>query len=274
MFVLVLGDNLVVSWYRSRILGHVVCGYNQCCFLDVALYHSIHGPSFLARRPFITRRCFVNPEVVLNPEVMWESGVSPLDPEIVSGPEGLVGTRRTRRSFENPEVLSDPEVVFRTLRSNKDPESKSVSSSGSTFALYVICSMPESKRVSSSGIDARVGAGGSLNRNLEVAGVAHSQQASPGQGITPVIFLSQVLLRSGTCSNLEENKFPRDRPGSSRRFQVDRPKKIQDPGLACRWMARLVGLAGEDHLYLLKYAVGDLVPRSEAGILSLEFALQ
>ncbi|KAF3602735.1 hypothetical protein F2Q69_00037709 [Brassica cretica] len=26
MFVLVLGDNLVDSWYRSRILGHVVCG--------------------------------------------------------------------------------------------------------------------------------------------------------------------------------------------------------------------------------------------------------
>ncbi|KAH0883830.1 LOW QUALITY PROTEIN: hypothetical protein HID58_059926 [Brassica napus] len=25
MFVLVLGDNLVHSWYRSRILGQVVC---------------------------------------------------------------------------------------------------------------------------------------------------------------------------------------------------------------------------------------------------------
>ncbi|KAF3595286.1 hypothetical protein DY000_02021244 [Brassica cretica] len=48
---------------------------------------------------------------------------------------------------------------------------------------------------------------------------------------------------------------------------------INDPGLACQWMARLVGLAGEDHLYLLKSAVGDLLPRSEVGILDLGFAL-
>ncbi|WZZ34435.1 hypothetical protein YC2023_017836 [Brassica napus] len=43
-----------------------------------------------------------------------------------------------------------------------------------------------------------------------------SQPASPEQDIAPVILLSRVLLRSGPCSNLEENKFPRDRPGSSR----------------------------------------------------------
>ncbi|KAF2615440.1 hypothetical protein F2Q70_00012264 [Brassica cretica] len=48
----------------------------------------------------------------------------------------------------------------------------------------------------------------------------------------------------------------------------------QDPGLACQWMARLVGLAGEDHLYMLKSAIGDLLPRSEVGILDLGFALQ
>jgi len=39
-------------------------------------------------------------------------------------------------------------------------------------------------------------------------------------------------------------------------------------------MAKLGRLAGEDHLYLLKSAVGDLLPRSEAGILDLGFALQ
>ncbi|KAF3541558.1 hypothetical protein F2Q69_00022984 [Brassica cretica] len=39
-------------------------------------------------------------------------------------------------------------------------------------------------------------------------------------------------------------------------------------------MARLVRLAGEDHLYLRKSAVGDLLPRSGAGILDLGFALQ
>ncbi|KAF2572624.1 hypothetical protein F2Q70_00004520 [Brassica cretica] len=56
-----------------------------------------------------------NPEAVgslLDPEVMWESGVSPLDPEIVSGPGDHVGTRRfsfrswdriwTRRSCGKP----------------------------------------------------------------------------------------------------------------------------------------------------------------------------
>ncbi|KAF3571030.1 hypothetical protein F2Q69_00059708 [Brassica cretica] len=50
--------------------------------------------------------------------------------------------------------------------------------------------------------------------------------------------------------------------------------EIQDPGLACRWMARLIGLAGEDHLYQLKSVVGDLQSRSEVVILDLEFALQ
>ncbi|KAF2570179.1 hypothetical protein F2Q70_00004156 [Brassica cretica] len=54
----------------------------------------------------------------MNPEVMWESKVSPLDPEIVSGPECLVGTRRfsfrssdriwTRRSCGNPETWRSP----------------------------------------------------------------------------------------------------------------------------------------------------------------------
>ncbi|KAF3534979.1 hypothetical protein DY000_02039615 [Brassica cretica] len=136
---------------------------------------------------------------------------------------------------------------------------------------------------------------------LKSTGVAHSQQASPGQDIAPVILLSQILLRSRPCSILEENKFPRDRPGSNRRFHVldllrddlarfrtlvafhwmsrlihgaRGLKKIQDPGFACRWMARLVGLAGEDHLFLLKSAVGDLLPRSEAGILDFGFALE
>ena len=33
-------------------------------------------------------------------------------------------------------------------------------------------------------------------------------------------------------------------------------------------------LAGEDHLYLLKSSVGDLLPRSEAGIFDLGFAVQ
>ncbi|KAF3510434.1 hypothetical protein F2Q69_00007741 [Brassica cretica] len=57
------------------------------------------------------------------------------------------------------------------------PKSELVSSSGSTFALYVTCSLPESKRDlvipfidPEAGMDAGVGAGASLNMNLE-AGV-------------------------------------------------------------------------------------------------------
>ncbi|KAH0898850.1 LOW QUALITY PROTEIN: hypothetical protein HID58_048418, partial [Brassica napus] len=40
-----------------------------------------------------------------------------------------------------------------------------------------------------------------------------SQPASHGQDIAPVILLSQVLLRSVPCLDLEENKFPWERPG-------------------------------------------------------------
>ncbi|KAF3511678.1 hypothetical protein F2Q69_00005875 [Brassica cretica] len=197
------------------------------------------------------------------------------------------------------------------------------------FALYGICSLPESKRVSSSGSTlhykcfvSRMGVGSlpgilyltayyglwdgcrgrSRSFSQQEPGLDDiSQPASPGQDIALVILLPQVLLRYGPCSNLGENKFHGDRPGSSRRFQVldllrddlarfrtlvsfhwmsrlilgaRGLKKIQDPSLACRWMARLVRFAGEDHLYLLKSAVGDLLPRSRAGILDPGFALQ
>ena len=79
---------------------------------------------------------------------------------------------------------------------------------------------------------------------LKSTGVAHSQQASPGQDIAPVILLSQVLLRSGPRSNLEENKFARDRPGSSRRFQVldllrDDLARFRTL-VAFHWMSRLI----------------------------------
>ncbi|WZZ27455.1 hypothetical protein YC2023_010856 [Brassica napus] len=102
---------------------------------------------------------------------------------------------------------------------------------------------------------------------LKSTGVAHSQQASPGQDIAP---FSLVGARPDgeTFDALV---------GINIGLSVAGPlglAKIQDPGFACRWMARLVGLAGEDHLFLLKSAVGDLLPRSEAGILDLGFALE
>ncbi|KAF2586529.1 hypothetical protein F2Q70_00036197 [Brassica cretica] len=57
---------------------------------------------------------------------MWESGVSPLDHEIVSGPGDHVGTRR---SYLDPEVIwepggssLDPDILFGTRRLSTDPE--------------------------------------------------------------------------------------------------------------------------------------------------------
>ncbi|KAF2576163.1 hypothetical protein F2Q70_00002834 [Brassica cretica] len=173
----------------------------------------------------------------------------------------------------------------------------------------VICSLPESKRVSSSGStlhykDGCRGRSRSFSQQepggrCPARGLDDiSQPASPRQDIAPVILLSQVLLRSGPCSNLGENKFPGDKPGSGKRFQVldllrdDLARfrtlvafhwtsrlihgacGLKHLALHVDWTARLIGLAGEDHLYLLKFAVGDLLPRSEAGILDLGFALQ
>ncbi|KAG2266351.1 hypothetical protein Bca52824_073430 [Brassica carinata] len=74
---------------------------------------------------------------------------------------------------------------------------------------------------------------------LKSTGVAHSQYAYSGQDIAPVIILSQVLPRSGPHSNLEENKFSRDRPGSSRRFQVPWAGREQDVALKSPFPGRL-----------------------------------
>ncbi|KAF2563694.1 hypothetical protein F2Q70_00017545 [Brassica cretica] len=87
-------------------------------------------------------------------------------------------------------------------------------------------------------------------------------------------------LWSGLCLKLEGSRFPRDRHGSNGYSQACVWFRLIDLGrfrlLASHvdWTARLIGLAGEDHLYLLKSAVGDLLPRSETGILDLGFALQ
>ncbi|KAF3560733.1 hypothetical protein DY000_02014470 [Brassica cretica] len=154
-------------------------------------------------------------------------------------------------------------------------------------------------------MDAGVGAGASLNRNLEAGVLPEAWMIFPNQFAPYFSILSsnsgnnlctQVLLRSGPCSNLGENKFPGDKPGPSKRFQFSlvgaRPDgetfdasvginiglsvagRFRHLALHVDWTARLIGLAGEDHLYLLKFAVGDLLPRSEAGILDLGFALQ
>ncbi|KAF3507023.1 hypothetical protein F2Q69_00005975 [Brassica cretica] len=75
------------------------------------------------------------------------------------------------------------------------PESKHVSSSGSTFALYVICSLPESKRISSSGMDAGVEARASLKRNLEAGVLPEAWMIFPNQ------FASYFSISSSNSGN-------------------------------------------------------------------------
>ncbi|KAF3507389.1 hypothetical protein F2Q69_00006514 [Brassica cretica] len=232
------------------------------------------------------------------------------------------------------------------------------------LACFVRCSLRKNKRVSSSGStlhymeyapclrvsvyaphiphgNAGVGAGASLNRNLEAGVLSEAWMIFPNQ-FTPYFSISSSNSGNNLCTQVNRScsfsaGFPwaghrsRDRPGTSRCFQVldllgddlarfrtlvafhwmsrvihgarglkyssllgVRPDGetfdasvginiglsvaglclVQDPGLACRRMAKLVRLAGEDHLHLLKSAVGDLLPRSGAGILDPGFALQ
>ncbi|KAF3602098.1 hypothetical protein F2Q69_00036368 [Brassica cretica] len=56
---------------------------------------------------------------LLDPEVMWESGVSPLDPDIVSGPGYHVGTRGSPFDLE---IVSGPRVMWEPGGSPFDPE--------------------------------------------------------------------------------------------------------------------------------------------------------
>ncbi|KAF2582692.1 hypothetical protein F2Q68_00004751 [Brassica cretica] len=203
---------------------------------------------------------FQNPEMLLGPEGRFWSPEAALDPE---DPEVVL----------NLEVARDPEVVWEPGGSSRPEEV--------VLNQEVVWEPGGSSRLGGhfepEGIDAWLGPGASLNRNLEAGvlpeawktfpnqlthyfsisssnsgitcalkstGVAHSQQASPGQDIAPVILLSQVLLRSGPCLNLEENKFPQDRPGSSRRFQVlyllrDDLARFRTL-VAFHWMSRLI----------------------------------
>ncbi|KAF3554229.1 hypothetical protein F2Q69_00014505 [Brassica cretica] len=102
-------------------------------------------------------------------------------------------------------------------------------------------------------MDVGVEAGASLNRNLKAgvlpeAWMIFSNQFAPYFSISPSNsgnnLCTQVLLRSRPRSNLEENKFARDRPGSSRRFQVpdllrDDPARFKTL-VAFHWMSRLI----------------------------------
>ncbi|KAF3501406.1 hypothetical protein F2Q69_00042236 [Brassica cretica] len=125
----------------------------------------------------------------------------------------LHNPERTGRSFGNLEVPSYHEVVFRTQRSSKDPE---VVWEPGGIGMFHSMLPADGCRGRSRSFSQQDPGGRCPARGLDDI----SQPASPRQDIAPVILLSQVLLRSGPCSNLGENKFPGDKPGPSKRFQV------------------------------------------------------
>ncbi|KAF2571616.1 hypothetical protein F2Q70_00004320 [Brassica cretica] len=164
-------------------------------------------------------RSFGNLEIPSDPEALR----SFQDPETAWGPEGTVLCLPRQDNYRYlfgfcimPHgiwPLSSSYVVFYFCRkslTDLEGAGMGVMTQVPGFAAFHIW---RSSVLIAPWMDAGVGAGASLNRNLEAG-------ASPGQDIAPVILLSQVLLRSGPCSNLGENRFPGDRPGSSTRFQV------------------------------------------------------
>ncbi|KAF3514156.1 hypothetical protein F2Q69_00006401 [Brassica cretica] len=225
------------------------------------------GGRFEPRGCLGTRRFLLDPEVILNPKALR----SFQDQETAWGPEGTV-LRLPRQDYSQYLLgfrimplgswpLSSSYAVFYFCRMSLSglegaglgvmtqvpgfaafhiwrsrlcslPESKRGSSSGSTFALYVIRSLRESKRGTMQGSDP------------ELLSTGTWRQASPGQDIAQLILVSEVLLRFGPCLNLEENKFPQDRPGSSRRFKVldllrDDLARFRTL-VAFHWMSRLI----------------------------------
>ncbi|KAH0893055.1 hypothetical protein HID58_055484, partial [Brassica napus] len=146
------------------------------------------------------------------------------------------------------------------------------------------------------GIDARVGAGASLNRNLDAGVLPEAWMTFPNQFST-YFLISSSNSGNNLCIQVKRScSFSAGFPWAGHRSSnpsfpgLDRVriwKRTNFPGidwclvdvsrllaLHVDWTARHIGLAGEDHLYLLKSAVGDLLPFSEAGILDLRFALQ
>ncbi|KAF3511544.1 hypothetical protein F2Q69_00007474 [Brassica cretica] len=149
-------------------------------------------------------------------------------------------------------------------------------------------------------MDVGVGAGVSPNRNLEASVLPEAWMIFPNQ-FAPYFSISSSNSGNNLCTqvnrscsfsagfpwaghrssnpsfpvvlswvaqDLMENRSMLQWASTSAcRWQVDRPREIQDPGLAFQWMAKLLGLAGEDHLYLLKSAVGyELCPQRLAEI--------
>ncbi|KAF3515667.1 hypothetical protein DY000_02059752 [Brassica cretica] len=169
-------------------------------------------------------------------EVVWELGgrfepggrfgpEGRFEPGGCSGPGGRLGTQRflqTLRSYLGPggTVLRLPRqdysrylFGFRILSLGSWPLS-------SSYAVFYFCRKSlKDLEGAGVGMDVGVGAGASLNREPGGRCPARGLDDISQPDIALVILLSQVLLRSGQCSNLGENKFPGDRPGSSRRFQ-------------------------------------------------------
>ncbi|KAF2582526.1 hypothetical protein F2Q68_00004569 [Brassica cretica] len=145
-------------------------------------------------------------------------------------------------------------------------------------------------------MDAGVGARASLNRNLEAGVLPEAWMIFPNQ-FASYFSISSSNSGNNLCTQVNRScSFSAGFPWTGHRssnpsFPGGSWPEVVLSGWAstpaCRWQvlwawreqdvalkSPFLGLAGEDHLYQLKSAVGDLLPRSEVGILDLGFALQ
>ncbi|KAF3539487.1 hypothetical protein F2Q69_00022382 [Brassica cretica] len=254
-----------------------------------------------------TRRSFGNPKVPSNPEVVFGTrrpGVRK-DPKylVLQGPySAFLGKTTTGLEGAGVGVMTQVPgfAAFHVWRSriliapcisrnwHDSYDASCVRVSVQYFALYVICSLPEWN-------DAWVGAGASLNRNLEARVLPEAWMIFPNK-FALYFSISSSNSENNLCTQVNWScSFSVGFPWAGHRSSnpsfpvgINIGLSMEGPldftlidlgrsghlALHVDWTARLIRLAGEDHLYMLKSAISDLLPRSEAGILDLRFALK
>ncbi|KAF3514257.1 hypothetical protein F2Q69_00005855 [Brassica cretica] len=253
-----------------------------------------------------TQRFLLDPGVILNPEVSFGPG-GRFEPRGCSGPGGRLGTRRflldphvilNPKVVLNPEVALDPEVVWNpevVLNPKVSfgpggrfepggcsrPEGTVLRLPRQVYSRYLfgfhILSLGSWPLSSSYAYFAFVLMPPALLQELACSIRCSMRKSSTLHYMeyAPCLRFSQVGARPGgetfDASVGINIGLSVAGPLGFRLIDLGRFRLL---ALHVDWTARHIGLAGEDHLYLLKSDVGDLLPCSEAGILDLGFALQ
>ncbi|KAF2614310.1 hypothetical protein F2Q70_00011375 [Brassica cretica] len=252
-----------------------------------------------------TRRFLLDPQVVLNPKVVLNPEVA-LDPEVVWNPEVVLnpnvsfgpGGRFEPGGCSRPEGRFEPGVIFRP-GVRKNPEYLVLQG---PYSAYLGKSTPEGAGV---GVMTQVPDFAAFHvwKSIVLIAPCISQYFYFAFVLMPPALLQELacsircsMRKSSTLHYMEyapclifsqvgarpDGETFDASVGINIGLSVAGPLgfRLIDLGrfrllaLHVDWTARHIGLAGEDHLYLLKSDVGDLLPCSEAGILDLGFALQ